>query len=61
VGSATIYLISGDNAVLSKPTRACTLSSAAFGVRRAGIRRSNFVCRAGYFDGDLAPGFGASA
>ena len=32
-----------------------------FGVRLAGIHRSNFVCRAGYFDGDLAPGFGASA
>ena len=30
------------------------------GFYRAGIRRPNFACPTGYFDGDFAPGFGAS-
>ena len=35
-------------------------TSRRFGVRLAGIRRLNLACRAGYFDGDFAPGLGAS-
>jgi hypothetical protein len=59
--SAAAHLISGDNALLSKPTRACSLPSAALRCTTRRNTQSNFVCRAGYFDGDLAPGFGASA
>jgi hypothetical protein len=37
-----------------------TCPSRHIGRSGTGIRRSNFVCRTGYFDGDFPPGFGAS-
>jgi hypothetical protein len=37
-----------------------SVASSAFRLRLAAIRRPDFSCRAGYFDGDFAPGFGAS-